>query len=483
MTRLRSYTNLHEASPEVARPRSEEEVAELLVRAGRTGRRAVFRAAGGSLHDQALSDDLVLDLDALPAEIEARGTQLLGTAMATCGEALEAALHAGRLPPVLPTASRLTLGGSLASNALSRFSASYGRMSTTVSSFELLTPDGTRRSVRRPTSAPDALNDALFRAVPGAYGRLGLVTSLVLETADLAALTPALPGRPRAETTLAFRPAMEALAEALILDHLRRHPIEPGEQDLRRALAAPLPTASWVLSGLDGGGFLLRSRLVPGDTPRDPFFLHEPQGLAHQAGQLASFSSAWNTLGFSVARRGMRRREGAYIDDLPGFTFMMEGNWFARDRIARLGLHPWMVQQSFCLPILRGGSPAGPTVTFVESLRRELRDRRLAADVVDMLVVPREEGPLSSSPDGECVVVTFATQGLRRAGAAPVIAAARALARRAAELGGRVHLAKNVFVEPDVLQQMYGPGVRALESLAARVDPQGVLCSPFLRAL
>jgi FAD/FMN-containing dehydrogenase len=55
----------------------------------------------------------------------------------------------------------------------------------------------------------------------------------------------------------------------------------------------------------------------------------------------------------------------------------------------------------------------------------------------------------------------------------------RALATRCADLGGRVHLVKNVEVEPADMRRMYGEALARFLALKQRYDPRGMLRNEF----
>lgn len=61
----------------------------------------------------------------------------------------------------------------------------------------------------------------------------------------------------------------------------------------------------------------------------------------------------------------------------------------------------------------------------------------------------------------------------------PVHAVFERLSQRTAELGGRVHLTKNVFADPALIRERYAETLPAFRALKARLDPAGVLRGGF----
>ncbi len=119
------------------------------------------------MHDQAIGGDRILQLGGLSHDVRGGGGLTGGATVtagpaATCGEVLDTLVAAGGMLPSLPTSSRITLGGALSADALSRWSACYGKLSRQLLSFELYCPDGTARHVTRPgpgTSGPPRPKD------------------------------------------------------------------------------------------------------------------------------------------------------------------------------------------------------------------------------------------------------------------------------------------------------------------------------------
>lgn len=128
---LLSYSTLHRAEGEVRRVRTVQALREAVVSAGRAGRQVGLHAGGNAFHDQALGHDLTLVLDT-PRRLTVEDETLVGDARAPWGEAVPRALAQGLLTPGVPTATTATLGGSLASDTISRFTPTAGKESAGV---------------------------------------------------------------------------------------------------------------------------------------------------------------------------------------------------------------------------------------------------------------------------------------------------------------------------------------------------------------
>lgn len=465
LERIESYGAVDDAWGEREAVRGEDALAERLHLAALRGERLTLRASGRSFHDQAQGGRVVL-VDGLGPPPTLDGERLRAGASTGSRQLLDVALGGGRMVPTVVTGSDITLGGVIAADCVSRASAAYGRCAEGVVSLELLTPDGTRRTVRR--------GDPLFAAVVGGFGALGVVLEATVHTLDLP-----WPGVPRVETVghPVGGPAevMPALLAAL------REPA-PDPTAPWRGHTDPTRSTPWAITHDEGRAIHFEYRLVPPLTPLAPLELHVPGSLLHQAGQwAASFGPTARHLP-GLLYEGVRRRR-RFVDTLHGATFMMDGSVQAAATARRLGLRMGALQQSFALPVGPGCDDAGPALRFVERVFRVLRDEGVTASVVDLLALPKDEALLSATREGPGIVVTPAFQHLQGDRAARGRRVLARLSREAAELGGKVHLVKHVFAEPDVLRAMYGPALDRHAALARELDPERVLTSHFLERL
>lgn len=200
--------------------------------------------------------------------------------------------------------------------------------------------------------------------------------------------------------------------------------------------------------------------------------------------------------------------ERTFANSVSDYTFFMMGHCRAMEELDRDGTPSGAIQQSFAIRSFVG---LDDTPTEIEPTREFLRAARDlfqrgalnpdAADggaerldpvpttLVDVLHIPEGEGylsatfPIAPGPAGRTDgwVVTFGFEGVRStAHRRAVIAALEQVSRMAHEqFGARVHLAKDVYVEPDVLAAMYGPALVRFGDAKLRWDPKGTLCSDF----
>jgi FAD/FMN-containing dehydrogenase len=448
-TEVESFTRSQRATPELHRPRSADELAELFHRAHHQGRRLVLRGAGLSFDGQSVDDDLALSLEAMDhLAIDPLSGHFTAGPGVTWGEVCTRLAPHGWVMPAAVTTSSATVGGTLSSNSLSRFSPIFGKEGRAVLSIDLLTPDGERRTCTR-TESPD-----LFYAAIGGLGGVGVVVS-----ATYAAHPVPTPTRVRS--------------------HVRRHPSIEG----LGALLGPSAlhgekTAYGIFSvGEDKvRGLVISSEYCAAERLR-PMLPHEPEHRVRVPLEMAvnrwhALSSLFWAFTHDIYMRGADTRP--FVDDLLGYTFFMEGHLRAKRAADRLGLPFEVMQQTFVVP------EAADLARFLATGLARLRADGIPLALLDVLWLPEDEPfCLSSSRGLAGYAVTFSFEGpfsvphLRKA--------LEALSKEVLAIGGRTHLGKNVCADPEDLAAMYQSGLTDYAAVKDRVDPHGMLQSRFLR--
>lgn len=479
-----AYDGMHASRSEVWEIADLAALRAALQRLAATGRRATVRAAGLSLDAQALGDDVTLRLtpegfgEIDPVRVAGgRATVRLG-AMARWGDVFDATLPRGYLPPNVVTGSEITVGGSLSSDCLSRFSGAWGKEAEAIDSVEVMTPDGVVHVARR--DAPEgSLARRLFSAVVGGFGAFGVVVGATYRLRRVGRRRPwaktvfetfhprdfswaALLARVRDET-LAARRAVRACGPRAWRGALPR-----GVYDAVSATA-------WFPIYGSPRGLLLRSRHVtaPG---RSTTLLYRGLTRTRVLGEVAL---AHATLGDGTqdANRILCNRRPESVDDLDAFSFFMDGNAEARHVVAARSAHVLTsLQQTFVLP-----------EEAAEGFAQEAEARMAGRwpTILDVLHLPADDAPVLLSPTrglgGFAITLAWQTLDGRRIDGARALV--RLLSRRCADAGGRVSLVKNVYAPDAVVRGMYAEGISEARALKREVDPRGVLGGPFVDRL
>ena len=353
------------------------------------------------------------------------------------------ALGQGRALPVLPGTRHVTVGGAVAADVHGKNHERDGSFARHVTEVTLATPDGVLRVT--PDSDPD-----LFWATAGGLGLTGVVVEAVLRT---------VPAETAAARVLSRRAAnLDEVMTALEAAR-GRHRYAVAWLDARaRGSATGRGVLSWgddaTLADLPAPQ---RVRPLAVDAARTM----EVPAWAGGGARAGRGVAVLNDLRF----RRAPRTSTITVEPLDRFLFPLD----AVDGWNRLYGRAGFVQYQFVVPFRAGG------VVGVA-----LERLRVAGCPPFLAVLKRlgraDPGPLSFPVPGWTLAVDFpaAMPGLARVldGLDELVAAE----------GGRVYLAKDARLRPELLAAMY-PGLDRWRVTKAQVDPTGVLTSDLGRRL
>ncbi|HEX9124497.1 MAG TPA: FAD-binding oxidoreductase [Actinomycetota bacterium] len=433
-------------SPTFARIRTvrdADDVAEALAWAGPRG--ALPRGLGRSYGDVAQNaGGLVLDTTGLAGIQELdleRGTVRVG-AGTSLDRLLRELVPLGWLVPVLPGTRNVTVGGAIANDVHGKNHHRDGGFCDHVVDLTLVTTDGERRTVT-PAGDPE-----LFAATAGGLGLTGVVTAATLH------LLPIRTGFVRVDTDRAndLDDLMARMEEG---DHRYRYSVAwidclARGRHLGRGVLTRADHA--VTHELDrrhaGGDPLAFAPRTVGAVPPTPRLVGRTT--------VAAFNEAW----FRRAPREARDR----IRPLASFFFPLDGVAGWNRLYGRRGL----VQYQFAVPF-------GRERTIASAI-----DRLSSRGCPSFLAVLKRFGPgrglLSFPIPGWTLALDMpaAYPGLRRV--------LDELDLLVAQAGGRVYLAKDSRLRPELLRDMY-PELDRWREVRGRVDPARVLRSDLERRL
>jgi decaprenylphospho-beta-D-ribofuranose 2-oxidase len=367
-------------------------------------------------------------LDPRLAQVRVRaGTRL--------GPLLEELAGYGLTLPVLPGTAHATVGGAIAADVHGKNHPSAGSLGANLVSFSLCAPAVGKIEVSR-ESEPE-----IFAATLGGMGLTGAIVAATLRTIPLRE-PYALADVDRAET---LEGAMELLdsdrhTHAIAWLDLLGHGPRFGRAVVTRSREGAAAGPSSL--GLQSGTQLTVPRSVPG-------------GLLRPASVRAFNSLLW--------RRGRRVRERP-LD--------AAAQLFPLDRVAgwnRLYGRRGLVQYQFAVP--RGEE------WLPRCLLEMLRARGLPMYLASLKRLgPGSDGMLSFPLEGWTVAVDIP------AGAPGLAEELDRADRMLASAGGRVYLAKDSRLAPEMLAEMY-PQLARWREVRARLDPAGTLRSDMSRRL
>lgn len=428
---------------ELVRPAAAEEVLRALRSARPRG--VIARGLGRSYGDAAQNaGGLVVDTRALDRirSVDVAAATATVEAGVSIDSLIDAALPHGLFVPVTPGTRQVTIGGAIAADVHGKNHHLDGSFARHVLSLVIATPQGELLSLT-PETHPDEL-----RATAGGMGLTGVVVQATIRLMRIRSAWIA-------EETERARDVEDLMARMSATDDRHRYSV------------------AWI-DCMAGGGRLGRSVLMRGDHARPdelppaarsrPFArrralpVSAPPGLP--SGLLCrELGAAFNELYFRRAAGRSRRIIGfeRFFHPLDGIR-----NW------NRLYGPRGLVQYQLAVPF---GS---------EWAVRAALERLSVARVPSFLGVFKrfgeQEGLLSFPLPGWTLAVDFAA-GTPELG--PVL---DRIDQIVAEAGGRVYLAKDSRLRPELLEVMY-PQIGRWREIQARMDPHGLMRSDLSRRL
>jgi decaprenylphospho-beta-D-ribofuranose 2-oxidase len=489
---LSSFTSLQQCRRLVYAPRDEGDLQRVFRWASAAGARVTFRSGGHSFDDQSLPDHEPRPRDAARAHIgvaltgprfaaidvdTARRRMTVGPG-ATWGDILAKLQPLGLVPHVTVTTAHATVGGTLSGDCLSRFAPAYGKEGHHVRSFVLITPDGRRHVCTPPPAShpPRTLEERLFCGVIGGLGYLGAVTSVTYELLHVGQTN----GRIGVESHTAKYGSFRELATELLpivrraeaRDRTKRHPSEPDS--LWSALSA---------HGGKQSSLVVHSRFTA-SPERNRMPNHQPN-MAIRTPVEWLLRVPWLTGPLWRFFFWLIKTDTRYVDDLDGFTFMMDGTVRAKRIAESLGFAQRAIQQTFIVPVQSDSHPFETAderlCGFLEACDRRFADAGVEPTLADVLYIPRDERFLlsaSTGMSGFAVSFAFETSDWKRI--RRIEECFVDLSETCAATGGRVYLVKNVRARPETLRAMYARTLPDFFALKGEVDPRGVLRNAFL---
>ena len=427
----------------LVRPRSYEEAAAAVRECGARG--GIARGLGRAYGDAAQNaGGAVLDMTGLDRvhAVDAAGGTVLCDAGISLHRLMELLLPLGWFVPVTPGTRYVTVGGAIGADIHGKNHHVSGSFARHVLSFELLTADGGVRTVGQ--------GDPLFDATAGGMGLTGVIltATIRLQPVRTALMSVDTERAPDLDDLMARMTATDGLYRYSVawIDLLARG-ARMGRSVLSRGDHAPL----------DALPPRARSRPLafrPARLPAAPSYL--PEGLLGRT-TVGLFNELWY-------RRAPRLRTGE-LQPISTFFHPLDGvpHW---NRVYGRG---GFVQYQF---VVGHGQ---------EEVLRRIVGRISAHRCPSFLAVLKRFG------EGDPGWLSFPMPGWTLALDIPANlpglgAFLDGLDEEVAAAGGRVYLAKDARLRPELLASMY-PRLDAFRSLRRELDPRGVFTSDLSRRL
>ncbi|MDI3421703.1 FAD-binding protein [Streptomyces luteolus] len=430
-------------SARIVRPRTYEEAAEAVLGCGARG--GIARGLGRAYGDAAQNaGGAVLDMTGLDRirTIDAQSGTVVCDAGVSLHRLMEVLLPLGWFVPVTPGTRYVTVGGAIGADIHGKNHHVSGSFARHVTALDLLSADGAVRTLRR--------GEPLFDATAGGMGLTGVVLRasvqlLPVETSLMSVDT---------ERAADLDDLMSRLAET---DHRYRYSVAwidllargsaLGRSVLTRGEHAPL-------DALPDRARRDPLAFRPGTLPAPPAFV--PEGLLGRT-TVGLFNKLWY-------RKAPRSRSGE-LQRISTFFHPLDGvpHW---NRIYGRG---GFVQYQFVVGYGAEGT--------LHRIVRRISERRCPS----FLAVLKRFG--SADPGWLSFPVPGWTLALDIPAGLPGLGGfLDELDEEVAAAGGRVYLAKDSRLRPELVGEMY-PDLGRFRALRAELDPRGVFTSDLARRL
>jgi decaprenylphospho-beta-D-ribofuranose 2-oxidase len=486
---VQGFTELQKALCLVYVPRRDrDDLKRILEWATKTGTRVTFRAGGHCFDDQALGYDL--DDPSHPhvsvsmtgyswIDVDERAETMTVGAGTTWGTIFDALEARGFVPYITVTTAHATAGGTLSGDCLSRFSPLYGKEGHHVEHFDVMLVDGTTLRCHRPRHAnpPTTLEERLFYGVVGGFGYLGVITQITYKLKR----TGATNGKIGVESKVFKFETFKDLTTQLV-------PLARKLHERRKDATLHPDAPESIFSALYSRGRTQRAMLLHSkyttSPDRIPMPQHDKVGLARILVEwllrVRALTSIMWAYFFWLLKENKR-----YVDDLQGFTFLMDGNVRAKDIAESFGFPMKAMQQTFIIPVHSDkGEFADADVRlldFLDAGEKLFESKGVEPTLFDVLYIPADEHFLLSASNGLAgfaVSYAFETSNTKRL--ETIADCLFDLSETCFQIGGRVHLVKNVRTKTSLLGKMYAGTLPAFRALKKDVDPKGLLRNAFL---
>jgi decaprenylphospho-beta-D-ribofuranose 2-oxidase len=467
----------------VSEPADIDGVKKVLADAARSGSRVTIRAGGHSFDGQAVpnssGDQIVLSPSRFTKICFAPGGN---TDLVTLGagvpwvEFLRLSIaNAGatgpiRIPGSMQTGREATVGGTLAGDCLSRFSGTMGKESAWIESFHIVFPNGDDRDV--------AKNDPLFNAVVGGHGYIGFVTEATYR------LVPIENGS-CAHTTITTHTTLAELLKKQA-DILEATPAGSMRAVSSAAFTDLLPHKPTFVKGAVFNSFYAK----PSGNPAEGFPLYsDTENEFRTITEILARDPIANwAIHEYLFLKAAASPQKEYENDLENFIFFMDGNTTAKRRFEER--HPGklfpIVQQTFVIPFDKDGRTAA---AFAQNCINKMDRDLIRPTEFDVLPVLADECLMSANyrMNGFAVTIGFEPGNLPtqdwKNGCPPKISGIPQLLRELTvdchKVGGRIHLVKNVYADPENVFRPMFPAIEMFEDIKRQYDPALVLRNPF----
>lgn len=465
--KIKSYSGYHEVKAKVFKPKNIAEL-QYLVQYFYQNNIAYSIMGTGLSFNNAFQYQYIIcckKLNKLSLDLE--NNCFVAQPGVTWGQVMEAIVPKGYVPPIIPTASTITLGGSFSCDTYSRMTATYGKEINQIKSFKILIPTG------HIVYASRTENEDLFYGAITGMGAIGIVIEIeeeVLYIGKSPAFCSVVRSFDQTEGVSFLKP--ETRFDAKV------------KRDLEGSCAVFYQKNGSLCNLLAKHGWL-------DTTTLNPTLVHQTKKpsrvigdfLMHFFPKVAELS--WNYY-YKTIHKSVHK-EAVFIDEPFGSAFVMDTNIFSKKIAKKLNIPLKMLQITYAIPCQTGQEEDRLNYEqFVKDTIQKLKLNKLSAVMIDGIYVPAGKTGLfsSSNSDQESYLFTITFEGAALRNYDKV----KTLLEEISSIcyykhQGKVHLTKNVICSKKILKEMYAESIDKLLVLKQKYDPKNLLQNNLLNEL
>lgn len=464
---IKSYSGYHEVKAKIFKPQNIKELQHLVQHFYQNDIVYSIMGAGLSFNNAFQYSYIICCKKLNKLSLDLENNCFIAQPGVTWGQVMKAIVPKGYVPPVIPTASKITLGGSFSCDTYSRMTATYGKEINQIKSFKIVIPTG------QIIYASRSQNEDLFYGAITGLGALGIVVEIeeeVLYVGKNPAFCSIVRSFNQTEGIAFLKPEVH---------------FEGQEKEAWKGSCA-------VFYQKDGNLCNLLAKHGWLDTTnRNPTLVHQIKRPSRIVGDfLMHFFPKVAELSWNYYNKLINKsipKEAVFIDEPYGSAFVMETNTFSKKIAKKLNLQLKMLQVTYSIPCLTDHEEDRLRYEqFVKDAINKLKINTLYTVMIDGVYVPASKTGLFSSSNSEqdSYLFTITFEGCALNNYDKVKTVLEAISTICYyDYQGKVHLTKNVVCPKHILKEMYADAIDKLIHLKQKYDPKNLLQNNLLNEL
>lgn len=465
--KIKSYSGYHEIYAKIFKPKHVEELQKLVKYFYKNNISYSIMGTGLSFNNAFQHQHIICCKKLNQLHLDLENNRILAQPGVTWGQVMKTIVPKGYVPPVVPTASNITVGGSFSCDTYSRMTATYGKEINQIISFKIIIPNGDILYASR------SENEDLFYGAITGMGTIGIVIEIeerVVYVGKNPAFCSIVRRFDRTKGVRFLNPKMN-------FD-------QREEEDWKGSCAVFYHKKGNLCT-------LLAKHNWIDTTARNPTLVHQIKNpsrvigdfLMHFFPKIAELS--WDYYYKIIGKSA--NEEAIFIDSPYEASFVMETNTFSKAIARKLNIKLNMLQVTYAIPCSTNSETDRLKYeAFVQNCMHLLKKHQLHTVMIDGAHVPPSKTGLfsSSNSNQKSYLFTMTFEGLALRDYDTVRKTLEKISSICYhEYQGKIHLTKNVICPKNILKKMYAEAIEQLLVLKEKYDPKHLLQNNLLNEL